>query len=236
MKKILSLILVVGGSAFAQQPAPNFVSDTFMNVPCIQVTNLAPVVNTAPIPFGAYITNQTGIVYTNKMGIQINTQSNGTQGLQIYSIVTNNLSYCTNDTTVFFNDNQLWSDRYGNLCTNLNVSVAFYNNATTTGSVALVLAPIYKGVGNTPNLSTSPGFGIGGGGNLPLNATWVDANAANYKTIYAPVVAAGTAGWSITSSPLVPTPGVAGYRLISATVTNAAGSIWLYDVSINGYK
>lgn len=207
MKKLIaiSLGLLLATSVVAQ----NFVSEQFLNVTTLTVTNARAYTNPA-VYFGGpgILTNTTGLVYTNFTGA--------------------NKLVGTNDTTLLIKDVPLIPLRDGSSRTNFVLGFAATFGSATTGNVALVFAPIIKG----PLQPSSEVTVLGTNTFLNAGTTFVDLT--NIFNVNIPVTIGGFNASTLNIDALtVNTLGQAkGLRLISITPTNVNGAITLYDLSL----
>lgn len=219
MKKILiSIGLLI--STYAVE-AQTFSAIPFLNVPALSVSNSIAYTNTASY-FGMnpiLLTNSIGLQYTNRNGTLITTASNAVTGLVTS---TNGTGVFTNDTTQLALDIPFHSDRNGNSCTNYVIGAAFTANSTSTGAVVCVFAPILQGAQTVSSFSSA----------VPTLPALVDT--ANLTTVAFPILRGGSTNVCV-SVDWSDFTGYRGLRLLTATVTNTLGQVWIRSMSVSTY-
>lgn len=217
MKKLLFAIMLTGSAAFGQ----TFSALPFLNVPALSVSNTIAYTNTAPF-FGMSpiaTTNSLGLQYTNRNGTLITTASNAVSGLVTS---TNGTGVYTNDVTQLALDIPFHADRNGNVCTNYMIGACLSANNTTTGNVVAVFAPILQGAQTVSSFSSA----------VPTLPTVLDT--VNTTTVNFPIARGGSTnvGASVNWSAFA---GYRGMRLLSLSVTNPLGQVWVRSIAVSTF-
>lgn len=207
MKKLITIVALIGIGLAAN--AANFVTQSFLNVSGLYVTNTMAITNL--ITTGTHGTNVAGVAYTNA-GVRVIV--NSTAG------ATNIIASQRN----LIRDVSLWSDAGGHwfsAVTNVGsassyfspvtISVTTTNSSGTVGALQLIFTPVYNGVNESTETAQQWTIGL-----TPV--------ASSSQTL-------------VTNVPIHLWPGAKGLRLrrITNTATAANTEAILTDVSLNGY-